>query len=147
VKRSSKDPVPSITYEGMDKLGKSALSGKDTAVLMIGFEDGDGDLFVDDAAQGPTVVFIPFFLDQATQTYSVQWDPITNDTLRVTNSIRQPDNGYYKGRAIKGTIYIPFTEFRPNDSIRAVKFRGFVEDVKGHKSNVITTPPLTVPMN
>lgn len=144
VKPKTKNPVPVISFEEMSSVGKSAGTLRDTAVFKIHFEDGDGDLFVDNSTQGPTVVLTPFYIDPALKTLTVQMDPYTHDTLRISYNIQQPDNGYYKGKSVSGDILIPLNEFRPNDSVKVVKFRGFVEDVKGHKSNVITTPQITV---
>jgi hypothetical protein len=147
VKPNSTNPIPVIEYKGLTNLGK-AYSGsqppRDTAVMIIGYQDGDGDLFADNSSQGPTFAFIPFYFNTTTKKFAVQIDPITLDTQRITNTIRQPDNGYYKGKSIKGDIYIPMSQYRPNDSAKVIKFTGFMIDTKGHRSNVVSSPVYTL---
>jgi len=144
VKPRTKNPVPVIEYKEMYHMQKSELTGQDTAVMVIGYEDGDGDIFVDNTSQGPNLIFIPFFYNPATDKFEIERDPITLDTFRITNTIKQPDNGYYKGKSIKGEIYIPLREYRLNDQKKIIKFTGFVSDVKGHKSNIVASPVYTL---
>ena len=144
VKPKTKNPVPAITYEDLAYRQKSPFTGQDTAVLVLGYEDGDGDIFVDNISQGPNVIFIPFFYNTTTGKFDITKDPITQDTFRITNTIKQPDNSYYKGKSIKGSIYIPLREYRSNDQQKIIKFTGFVTDVKGHKSNVVASPVYTL---
>ena len=140
VKAKTKNPVPVIEFKELDHLQKSEFTLQDTAVLVFNYEDGDGDIFLDNASQGPNLIFIPFFFNTTTNKFDVQIDPYTKDTLRITNTAIQPDNGYYKGKSIKGDISMPLSQYRPNDKVKRIKFTGFVVDAKGHKSNVIASP-------
>ncbi|PBQ33247.1 hypothetical protein CNR22_16185 [Sphingobacteriaceae bacterium] len=142
--RLIQDPVPVIEYKDLLHAQKSEFTGRDTAVLSLGYEDGDGDIFMDNNTQGPNVIFIPFFYNTATGKFDVDKDPITQDTFRITNTIVQPDNGYYKGKSIKGEIFIPLREFRINDAQKIIKFTGFVIDLKGHRSNSVASPVYTL---
>jgi hypothetical protein len=144
VKPKTKNPVPVIEYKGMYHMQKSEFTGQDTAVMLLGYEDGDGDLFVDNMSQGPTLLFIPFFYNSVTDKFEVEFDPITQDTFRITNTIKQPDKGYYKGKSIKGEIYIPLREYRPNDQRKVLKFTGFVIDTRGNRSNIVSSPVYTL---
>lgn len=147
VKPNTTNPIPVIQYKDLTNLGK-AYSGsqppRDTAVMVLGYEDGDGDLFADNTTQGPTFAIIPFYFNTTTNKFDITIDPITLDTQRITNTIKQPDNGYYKGKSIKGDIYIPLSQYRPNDNVKIIKFTGFMRDTKGHKSNVFASPIYTL---
>lgn len=144
VKRQSKNPIPVIEYRELASAGKVAGTQRDTALLVLGYEDGDGDLFLDYTAQGPNVVFIDWHYDAALGKFEIDIDPITQDTHRITASIKQPDDGYYKGKSIKGEIYIPMSQFRTSDDIKILKFTGFMIDVKGHRSNSVASPVYTL---
>lgn len=144
VKPKTKNIVPAIEYKNLLHAQKSEFTGRDTAVLMLGYEDGDGDLFVDVVTQGPNLIFTPYFYNTAKGKFDTEIDPVTSDTFRITASIKQPDDGYYKGKSIKGDIYLPLREFRLNDQSKIIKFTGFMVDTKGHKSNIVTSPVYTL---
>jgi len=144
VKAKTKDPTPVIEYKDLLHRQKSEFTGQDTAVLQLGYEDGDGDIFADNSSQGPNIVFIPFFYNSGTGKFDIAKDPITKDTFRISNTIVQPDNGYYKGKSIKGDIYIPLREYRLTDAQKIIKFTGFVVDLKGHRSNIVASPVYTL---
>jgi hypothetical protein len=143
VKRNNSNPVPVLEFHDF-KDPHRAASGGDTAVMVIGYEDGDGDLFVDRSTQDPNFFFCTYYLDGTSNQFTVTIDPITNDTLRFSTKVYQPDNGYYKGKSIKGDIYIPLKEFRPSNKIKVIKFRGFMVDTKGHRSNDFSSPVYTL---
>ena len=144
VKAKTKDPVPVIEFKDFQHAQKSEFTGQDTALLALGYEDGDGDIFLDNTSQGPNVIFIPFFYNTTTAKFDIAKDPITKDTFRISNTIVQPDGGYYKGKSIKGDIYIPLREYRLSDAQKILKFTGFVIDAKGHRSNSVASPVYTL---
>jgi hypothetical protein len=143
VKRQSKDPVPKVEF--IDIIGPSRTANGDTATLILGYEDGDGDLFVDNVEQGDATVIVTFYyFDEQTQTFRGYISPESNDTVRSGYAIKQPDNGYYKGKAIKGEIFVPLSQFRQDDSYKVIKFRGFLMDSQGHQSNYFSSPGYTL---
>ena len=144
VKKKTTDPVPAIEFEDLFHVQKSEFTGSDTAVMSLKYEDGDGDIFLDNSNNGPNVIFTPFYFNTATNKLDVSYYPGTTDTLRITASVRQPDNGYYKGKSIKGNIYIPMTQYRPNDNAKIIMLKGFVVDSEGNKSNTVTSPSYTL---
>lgn len=144
VKPQTKDPVPFITFKDFTNARKSEFTGQDTAVFVLGYEDGDGNLFVDNSSQGPNLIITPYFYNKTTGKFVGEIDLITKDTFRIPNSIVQPDNGYYKGKSIKGEIFIPMREFRLNDSTKILKFSCFMQDTKNNKSNVVASPAYTL---
>jgi hypothetical protein len=143
VKQNNNNPVPVLEFRDFENPHKTA-TGSDTAVMVIGYEDGDGDLFVDRSTQAPNFFFTTLYQEPGSSTFTVTIDPITNDTLRFSTKIYQPDNGYYKGKSIKGEIYVPLKEFRPNNKVKVVKFFGYMADTKGHRSNTFVSPVYTL---
>jgi hypothetical protein len=143
-KPKTKNIVPAIEYKDLQHAQKSEFTGQDTAVLVLSYEDGDGDLFVDLVTQGPNLIFTPYFFNSAKGRFDIEKDPITADTFRITSTIKQPDDGYYKGKSIKGEIYIPLREYRLNDQAKIIKFTGFMIDLKGHRSNTVSSPVYTL---
>lgn len=144
IKKKTKDPVPVIEFLDFLNPGKSASTGRDTALIHISYEDGDGDLFTDFKTDNNNFIFTPFYFNTSTNQFYVVIDPITNDTTRISYTIVQPDNGYYKGKSIKGEIFVPLNQFRPNDDVKILKFKGFMVDMSGHKSNVVESPTYTL---
>ena len=144
VKQPSKDPVPHIEFLDFINPKKSEFSNSDTATILLSYEDGDGDLFVDNFSDLPNLVLTTYAYNNKTQKFEPTFDLLSNDTVRYTNTIKQPDNGYYKGKAIRGEIYIPLSQFRENDDVKVVKFTVFMQDKKKNKSNVAASPAYTL---
>jgi hypothetical protein len=136
VKRRSDRTTPELTYKGLENYGKSVYTNSDTAVLVMEYADGDGDLFVNNSTDDPNLVIISYnFLPDSNKF-------IVGDISGKT--LKQPDNGYYKGKSIRGELYIPMKQFRLNDGIKMVKFEAFMVDMKKNKSNVIASPVYTL---
>ena len=140
VKKQSKDPVPAIEYKSFTA---SSNGVKDTAVLTIGYEDGDGDVFRDNTFDGPNIVSTIYVYNTTLSQFLPIIDVITKDTLRYIQTITQPGDGY-KGKQVKGDIIWPMSEFRLNSSQKIFYYKIFMVDMKDHKSNIITTPTFTV---
>ncbi len=141
VKPASKDPVPSAEF--IDFYAFKRAAG-DTATMVLGYEDGDGDLFVSDNTEGPTLVFTPYYYNEQSNSLKPFVFPGGSDTFLITQNVKQPADGYYKGRSIKGTITLPMTEFRPDNSYKILQFKGYLMDTKGHRSNVVSSPVYTL---
>ena len=144
-KQKTKDPIPKIEFIDFRDISKSKFTGADTATMVLSYEDGDGDIFVDNFNQGPNLVFTTYIWDEEKKVFAGHYDQTINDTVRYTTTIKQPDNGYYKGKSIKGEIHIPLSSFRENKKQNIIKFTGFMTDMGGHKSNVFSSPTFTVP--
>jgi hypothetical protein len=142
VKQNTKNPKPVIEFIDFANAGKSKFSNGDTAVMVIGYQDGDGDLFVNSNDDDINIVFTPYAPNNDGK-FTAIFNPAINDTFRITNKIKQPDNGYYKGKSIKGQIYMPLKEYRTADK-KILKFVGFMIDMKKNKSNVVTSPTYTL---
>jgi hypothetical protein len=135
VKPTSTNPVPRLEYKEAINFGLTK-TGNDTVDVVIGYEDGDGNLFVDNNSQGPNLIF-------STRYYNADSAKFVLDK-NFSNKVKQPDNGYYKGKAIKGEILLPMTEFRSSQSRKIVKFDIFMIDLSGNKTNVVTSPAYTL---
>ena len=144
-KQKTKDPIPKIEFIDFRDISKSKFTGADTATMVLSYEDGDGDIFVDNFNQGPNLVFTTYIWDAEKKQFSAHFDPMINDTVRYTTTVKQPDNGYYKGKSIRGEIHIPLSSFRDSKKQNVVKFSGFMTDMAGHKSNTFSSPTYTIP--
>lgn len=140
VKPKTKNPVPALEYVDFKTdfapNGKSIYTGQDTALLVFGYEDGDGNLFRDSRADLPNVVITPFY-----------FYPDSNKFVKggiFSYTLLQPDNGYYKGKSIKGQISVPLSQYRPDDLIKKLKFEIYMVDMSNNKSNVVNTPTISL---
>lgn len=144
-KPKTKDPVPKIGFVDFADPGISSTGG-DTATLILTYEDGDGDIFADEGSDRANLVFTPYYYDEVKKVFRAGFnaDPNFNDSIRHVYTVKQPDKGYYKGKSIKGEIYVPLTSFRQNNTQRKLKFTGFMVDMKGHQSNIFSSPSYTL---
>jgi hypothetical protein len=132
IKKGQKNTVPEITYKDFRAW---KVAGRDTALMTLGYTDWDGDLFRNSTSDGPNTIFTSFV-------FNVDSNKIIRDTT-FAYIVTQPGDGFYKGKSIKGDIIIPFVEFRPNDNVKVAKYDIFMVDMKGNKTNVVTTPQFT----
>lgn len=135
VKKPSTNPVPSLEYKTAYGFALTS-SGSDTAVVVVSYEDGDGNLFVDDYSQGPNLIMTTYY-------YNTDSAKFLKDKS-FSNTVKQPDNGYYKGKSIKGDIYLPLREFRSNNTRKILKFEIFMKDMKSNLTNTVTSPVYTL---
>jgi hypothetical protein len=139
VKPKTKNPVPVIGFEEVTNLGKvysASLGSRDTAVLVISYEDGDGDIFVDNSENDPNMVLSSLYYNTDSSKFLL--------ANADSKKIKQPDDGYYKGKSIKGKIFLPLSQYRTSDDVKIIKFELFMVDMKKNKSNVVTSPAYTL---
>jgi hypothetical protein len=140
VKTPSTEPVPTLEYKGVSPLGKVSTGGigpRDTAVLILRYSDGDGDLFRNSNSDGPNLIYTTYAFNSDSNKFIMNGFP-------NPATITQPANGYYKGKSIHGDIYVPMRQFRTSDAIKVIKFEAFMVDMKNHKTNVVTSPVFTL---
>lgn len=140
VKGPSKDPVPTLEFKAVSPLGKATSASqppRDTAVLILRYEDGDGDIFRNSNTDGPNLVYTTYAFNVGSNKFKIDGYP--NQA-----TIIQPANGYYKGKSIKGDIYVPMRQFRSSDNVKVIKFTAFMVDMKNNKSNTVTSPVYTL---
>jgi len=143
VKQKTTNPVPVVDYGDFLNAHKKP-NGNDTATLMLNYEDGDGDLFLDNSKNGPNLIFTSYYFNKTKNVFDAHFIPGTSDTLRYSVTITQPDNGSYKGKSINGEIYVPMNSFRYDNTEKVIKFRGFMTDSKGHNSNTFSSPTISL---
>ncbi len=136
-KQEEFDVVPNIRFVDFLNPHKSAFTGSDTATMVLSFEDGDGDLFVDNYSEGPNLVFTTQYYNKNSQSYD-------SEEFSNATTVKQPGDGSYKGRSIRGEIRVPMTSFRSDNSRKILRFEGFMVDLAGNKSNVFTSPTYTL---
>ncbi len=135
VKQPSDNPVPSLEFKTVSPLGKVGTTGRDTAVVVFRYNDGDGDLFNNTSKDAPNLVC---------SIYTFNADSNKFEVNNVPYSIIQPANGYYRGKSIYGDLYLPMRQFRPSNKTKIVRFEIFMMDMSKHKSNIITSPTYTL---
>lgn len=133
VKKAPKDPIPVLEYKDF-KAGK--VGNRDTATMTLSYNDYDGDLFRNATSDGPNTVIKTFI-------FNADSNKFVKDQI-ISYTIIQPGDGFYKGKSIKGDIILPMKQFRPNDQVKQLKFEIFMEDMKGNKSNVVSTPQFSL---
>lgn len=145
-KKPTKDPIPAIEWVDFRDAGRSQFTGSDTATIVLRYEDGDGDIFVNNFSDNANLIITPYHWDAALGRFVATFnpDPTFNDTIRQPHTIKHPDSEYYKNKAIRGEIFVPLTSFRENPNQRILKFTGFMVDMKGHKSNIFSSPSYTL---
>src|SRR3954471_13204554 len=81
VKQASKNPVPHIEFLNLKDPGKSKFTNSDTATVVLSYEDGDGDLFVDNFSDGSNLVLTTYGFDKATGKFTPSFNLTINDTV------------------------------------------------------------------
>lgn len=141
VKPKTKDPVPVIGFNSVQNLQKMPASGslpaRDTAVLVIDYQDGDGDIFRNATTDGPNFFYTVYTFNEDSGKLVI--DGITNPMV-----VKQPADGYYRDKSIQGQIYIPLSQFRSSNKIKTIKFETFMVDMKSHRSNTVSSPVYTI---
>ena len=84
-----------------------------------------------------------YYKDTVTQTFRAYYSTDIEDTLRTSYTIKSPDDSY-KGKPISGEINIRLQQFRHIKQVKHVKYVFYLIDASGNKSNVVTSPEITV---
>lgn len=139
VKKNNTSPVPVLEFIDVADLRKATSASeppRDTAVLVVGFSDGDGDLFVDNSGNDANMVVISKYYNADSSKFLIG----NVDSKKL----KQPEDGYYKGKAVQGKILVPLKEYRSSDKIKIIKFEMFMTDMKKNKSNTVSSPAYTL---
>ncbi len=116
----------------------------DSGEIQIKFTDGDGNIGAqaEDTTRNLFVTY--YYLDTLTHRYVGYYSQIFNDTLRTGYVVRAPSDSY-EGKPISGEVSVRLQQYRHSKKIKNVKYVIYLYDKDGNKSNVITTPELSVP--
>ncbi|MES2515334.1 MAG: hypothetical protein V4580_14370 [Bacteroidota bacterium] len=137
VKKTTYPTTPTIEYKGFN-----AFYG-DSADLQITFKDGDGDIGVGENDATPTFFYTYYYKDTATNNYIAYFRPLFNDTLRIGYNVKSPSDSY-KGKPINGEMSIRLQASRHDTWVKHVKYVFYLLDASGNKSNVVTSPEITL---
>lgn len=148
VKRDKNNPNPSITYEGF------AAETQDKAYLTIGYLDGDGDIFAEKDVKNPNFYAWFYYKDANGDFVPAMWplvipNPPKPDTTIYQNRpltyvIERPSD-LSKDQPIKGRITITMIGWRSDAQYKNFKYKIYMVDQKGNKTNEIMTPEIVVP--
>jgi hypothetical protein len=130
-----KNPIPEIAYKDFQAW---KAGNRDTALITIGYSDGDGNLIRNSTLNGPNLVFLPYYFNPDSNKL------ILNQVFSYVIT-QQPLGNFCKvnGTTNQGDITIYLNQFRPNDNVKVMKFDAFMVDMAGNKSNVVSTPQFT----
>lgn len=137
VKPPSKDPIPSLEYKAVTNLGKSPNTQRDTAVLILRYEDGDGDIFVENGTSESNLFYMTKYFNADSNKFII-------DGSAHAARLTIPENAPNDGKAIKGDIYLPLDQIRSGDNIKVIKFEAFIKDRASHISNTVSSPVFTL---
>lgn len=138
VKKTTYPTVPEIEYKAFfPYVG-------DSADIQIRFTDGDGDIGVEESDSTRTFWVTYYYRDTITNKYVGYYRPLFNDTLRTGYIIKSPSDAY-KGKPISGEISVRLQQFRHSKKIKNVKYVIYLFDAAGNRSNIITSPEISVP--
>lgn len=139
VKKTSYPTIPEIEYQAFyPYIG-------DSADLQIKFIDGDGDIGAGQTDSVKNFYYTYYYKDSVDNKYKAYFDNFTNDTLRTSYTIKAPDSGNYNGKPISGEISIRLQQFRHIAQIKQVKYVFYLIDGAGNKSNIVSSPEISVP--
>jgi hypothetical protein len=139
VKKQSFSQSPEITYKSFTPDGLT-----DTANLVIGFSDGDGDIGKDKEDKTNNLFYTFYFYDTVTKVFRADYSNTFNDTIRIPYTVRKPTDDY-SGKPISGEIAIKINGYRGSKTRKRIKYVLYMFDNANHKSNVLTTPEIQAP--
>lgn len=148
VKRKSTDPVPTISYENF------IAQDENIAYLTVNYTDGDGDIFAEKETKennffawfyykdtdgsfqpGLTEVHFPTKYTPDTVVYNHQ--PLAYTVYRPSD--------LSKDQSIKGQITISLVGWRSNSKYKNFKYKIYMVDQKGNKTEEVETDEIYVP--
>lgn len=149
VKRKNTDPVPTITYENF------IAQSEDIAYLTINYTDGDGDIFAEKDAKENNF-FAWFYYKDTDGSYKPALWPLTfpspNTGLDTTVYNERPlaytvfrPSDLSKNQPIKGQITITMVGWRSDSKYKNFKYKIYMVDQKGNKTEEVTTSDIYVP--
>jgi hypothetical protein len=141
VKKQPTNPVPLISFKEFAPYEKGF-----NAYLLLGFEDGDGDLLMSKETTQNSL-FIQYLYKDANGDFVPiltpnPGNPNQVDTFAFNYIVKRDTEDKYNGKSIRGDILIDVRGYvRPGDKF--FKYKISLRDEKGNKSNVVETPEFT----
>jgi len=136
------DKTPAITFKSIEKIANS-LGYDDKAKLTIHFQDGDGDIGLDEKDwQPPFDTASTYFYNWFIDFYEKQNGQFVK--IDISNNARIPRLSSTVPESIEGDLSIELfinNYFSPYDTVR---FECYIVDRELHHSNIITTPEIII---
>lgn len=138
IKKTTYETTPEISYNSFTPYTD------ETADISIKFKDGDGDIGAsgNDTTRNLWVNY--YYKDTVTQKYIAFCYGCGTDSLKTAYVVKAP-TGSYEGKPISGEVSVRLQQYRHSKKIKHIKYVIYLLDKAKNKSNVITTPELTVP--
>jgi hypothetical protein len=147
VKRKNTDPVPSISYENF------IPQSQDIAYLTINYADGDGDIFEEKDSKDNNFFAWFYYKDTDGSFKPALWplvipNPPGPDTTiynerPLAYTVYRPSD-LSRNQPIKGQITITMVGWRSDSKYKNFKYKIYMVDQKGNKTQEITTPEIVV---
>ena len=139
VKKKSFSQSPEIEFKSFTPYGTS-----DTADLVIGFSDGDGDIGKDKEDKANNLFMTYYYFNTDSNRFTAFYSSLINDTLRLPYTIRKPIDDY-NGKPISGEVAVKINGYRASKTHKRIKYVLYILDNANHRSNLLATPELDVP--
>ena|ERR1700722_1306814 len=134
--------IPAITFKSL------IFTDANSAILEINFTDGDGDIgYVGNPENAQPNFYIEYFRDSA-GIFVPMTEYITAVPTIVEPSYKIPDvTPSGKNKSLLGVIKINIENLTQGLPLKdsTLRFNAWLFDRAGHKSNIITTPPVIIP--
>jgi hypothetical protein len=131
VKRTDINPIPTIDYVSFFPQDETV------AYLTISYKDGDGDIFAEEGTKDYNY-FAFFYYKDATGNF------VQDETNVIVGVIERPSE-LSKDQPIRGEITRTLTGWRSNSIYKNFKYKIFMFDQKGNKTNELMTPEIISP--
>ena len=148
VKRDTITSIPTLSYEDFTAVDEN------TAYLTINYTDGDGDIFAEEDVKDPNFFAWFYFKDTDGEFKPALWplaipNPPKPDTIIYNNrplsyTIERPSE-LSKNQPIKGRITITMIGWRSDSKYKNFKYKIYMIDQKGNKTEEIFTPETITP--
>ncbi len=139
VKKKSFSQSPEIEFKSFTPYGTS-----DTADLVIGFSDGDGDIGKEKEDKANNLFMTYYYFNTDSNRFTAFYSSLINDTLRLPYTIRKPIDDY-NGKPISGEVAVKINGYRASKTHKRIKYVLYILDNGNHQSNLLSTPELNVP--
>lgn len=139
VKKKSFSQSPEIEFKSFTPYGNT-----DTADLVIGFSDGDGDIGKEKESKDYNLFMTYYYFNADSNRFTAFYSSFINDTLRLPYTIRKPVDDY-NGKPISGEVAVKINGYRASKTHKRIKYVLYMLDNADHRSNLLSTPELNVP--
>jgi len=136
------DKTPVITFKSIEKITND-LGCDDKATLTIHFQDGDGDIGLDDTdIQTPFDTASLYFFNWFIDFYEKQNGAFVKTDINQNARIPKLSTTYPE--SIEGDLSIELFINNPYSTYDTVRFECYIVDRELHQSNVVITPEIIV---